>query len=129
MAIVETVNSDWVGITGKTLSIQSKLNSKMLETIVDVVVGCADTYPMCQGGIVTDLSACGRLATILYADIFNVSNSLQGQYNPAACCAAATGTVVFSDELPGASAVALAEIAGCSAAIQCMTFRVHVIGF
>lgn len=127
MAITSTINSNWKNITGKTNSRQSALTSKVKEAVIDVTIGCADTYT--TGGIVVDLSACGTITTILTASINEVSSSLQAQYNPVACDAASTATVQFHDEVAAACATALAEIACASALIQCVTFKAHVIGF
>ncbi len=126
MAIVETINANWERISGKELSRQSILTSRTKETLIDVAIDCCDTY--CTGGITVDLSAGGRISTILTADVIQVSNQLQAVYTPAACDAAATGTVIFHDE-GGACTTALAEIACGSCLIQCITFKVHVIGF
>lgn len=125
MAITETINTNWKNLTGKTNSEQSKLNSKLLEAVIDVAVGCADTYV--TGGIVTDLSACGTISTIITASVNEVSNGLKGEYNPVACCAAATATIQFYES--GAICVPLVELPAAAADIMCITFKVHVLGF
>ena len=127
MAQTVAINSNWTALTGKTLSRQSVLTSKIKEAVFDVCVSCCCTY--CTGGITVDLSAGSRITTIISAEVTELSNSLVAQYNPAACSPAATGTVVFSDEAAGCCATALAEIACGSCLIQCSTFKVHVIGF
>jgi len=125
MAVVETVNTNWRNLTGKTNSRQSALTSKLRETVIDVTIGCTDTYP--TGGIVTDLTACGTITTIITASVNEISTGFVGQYNPIACDAAACTTIQFY-EGSGAGAT-LTELCCGNTDIRCVTFKVHVIGF
>jgi len=125
MAITSTINTNWKNLTGKTNSRQSALTSKLKEAVIDVAIGCADTYP--TGGIVTDLSACNTITTIVTASVNEVSVGLNSEYNPVACDAAATATIQFYES--AATGLPMLELACGSAELQCVTFKVHVIGF
>ena len=132
MAITSTVNSNWEDLTGKTLSVQSKLTSKLKEVVICVAIGmCA--YPMCNAGYTVDLSAGGRIDTIVYAQPRNLevgtNTLLVSDYVPAACDAAATGTLHFYEGDANASAVPLSELPACATDAQCSTVKFYVIGF
>jgi len=131
MAIVSTINSDWTSITGKTLSIQSKLVSKMKEVVICVAIG-ACAYPMCNTGYTVDLSAGGIITTIIEATPRNLEVTgdtlLVSDYVPAACDAAATGTLHFY-ETAAVVDLPLDELDACSALAQCLTVKFHVYGF
>ena len=58
MAITIAHNADHKSLTGKTLSIQSELTSKLKTTIVDVTYGGSDNYA--TNGNTVDLSLGGR---------------------------------------------------------------------
>lgn len=132
MAVVSTINSDWSTVTGKTLSVQSKLVSKMLETVICVAIG-ACAYPACNAGYTVDLSASGRITTIISAipnDAEVGTNTLIiSQYVPAAAGAAATGTLHFYESTANACNIPLAELPACATCAQCETVKFHVIGF
>jgi len=129
MAVVTTVNCDWQAITGKTLSRQSVLTSKMLEAVVCVAIGACN-YPACNAGYVVDLSLCGRVTTIISAipEPLEVSNTLlTAQYVPAACGAAATGTLHYYEV--AAVCTPFGELAMCATDAACTTVKFHIIGF
>lgn len=125
MAIVSTVNTNWRNLTGKTNSRQSALTSKLKESVIDVALGCADNYV--TGGIVTDLSACGTITTIVTASVNEVSVGLNSEYNPVALCAASTATIQFYES--AGAGLPMTELACASCETNCITFKVHVIGF
>lgn len=129
MAVVTTVNCSWQDLTGKTLSTQSKLNSKMLEVVVCVAIGACN-YPMCNTGYTVDLSLQGRITTIIKAtpeDLEVTNTLLRAQYVPAACDAAATGTLHYYEV--AAVCTPFGELAACAACAACTTVKFHVIGF
>ncbi len=129
MAVVTTVNCDWQNITGKTLSHQSVLTSKMKEAVVCVAIGSCN-YPMCNAGYVVDLSLCGRITTIISATPENLEVSdtlLIAQYVPDCAGAAATGTLHYYETL--ATCGPLGELPACESDAACTTVKFHIIGF
>ena len=129
MAVVTTVNCDWEAITGKTLSQQSVLTSRMKQVVVCVAIG-ADTYPMCDTGYTVDLSLGGRISTIIRAipeDLEVCNTLLRAQYVPAACGAAATGTLHYYET--AAACAPQRELPACECCAACTTVKFHVIGF
>ena len=69
MAITIAQNADHKSLTGKTLSIQSELTSKLKSTIVDVTYGGSDNYA--TNGNTVDLSLGGRISTVIGAEILH----------------------------------------------------------
>jgi len=129
MAVVTTVNCDWTSITGKTLTRQSVLTSKMKEAVVCVAIGSCN-YPMCNTGYTVDLSLCGRITTIISAipEDLEVSDTLlKAQYVPACAGAAATGTLHYYEV--AAVCTPFGELAACAACAACTTVKFHIIGF
>jgi len=133
MALVSTVNSNFQSITGKTLSKQSVLTSRIKEAVICFAIG-ACAYPACAAGYAVDLSAGGRITTLLTVQVGNHSDgacNIDGyavEYRFAACDAAATGTLHFF-ETGAVVATPLDEIPACAADVQCSTHRFHVTGF
>jgi len=133
MALVTTVNTNYEGITGKTVTPQGKLTSKIKEAIICFAIG-ACAYPACAAGYTVDLSLCSRITTILYVGVGNHSDgacNVDGyavEYRRGANCAAATGTLHFF-ETGAAGASPLDEIPNASTEVQCSTHRMYVIGF
>ena len=130
MANTVAVDSNQQSLTGKTLSIQSELTSKLLTTVVDVTVGACDTYA--TGGITTDLSLGGRITTIIEASIISNDGGFILEYVPAAAGAAATGKFKFRGVDPadaGGAIVSFPEIANASALVQSVAYKVRIVGF
>jgi len=133
MALVTTVNSDFQGITGKTVTPQGILTSKIKEAVICFAIG-ADAYPMCAAGYTVDLTLGSRITTVLYVGVGNHSDgacNVDGyavEYRRGACCAAGTGTLHFFETAAGGTSP-LDEIPDCSAEVQCSTHRMYVIGF
>lgn len=133
MANTVAVNSDWENLTGKTLSIQSELTSKLKTTVVDVTVGAADTYS--TNGITVDLSLGGRISTIIEASIISNDKGLLLEYVPAALGAAATGKVkafgYINDDSAGTNTTpeAFSELAASSAIVNSLAIKIRVVGF
>lgn len=134
MALVSTVDANWVTITGKNLTRQSALTSRLKEAVIDFAIGMCN-YPACDAGYVVDLSACGRICTVIDVKVDNVVVScnelLVTQYAPSACNVAATGTLHLFESLntcAGGNAP-LAEIPACAADVACTTIQFHIIGF
>ena len=132
MAVVTTVETNYALLTGKNLSRQSALVSKIKEAVVCVAVG-ACMYPACAAGFTVDLSLCGRITTIIEARPDNMlvgaccNTLLVSSYVPAACSAAATGTLHLYQ---GPSCVGvLSEICDCSCLAVCKTVKIPVTGF
>jgi hypothetical protein len=130
MAITIVQNADHKSLTGKTLSIQAELTSKLKSTIVDVTYGASDTYS--TGGNVVDLSLGSRISTVIGAQILHCDKGLLLQYVPAAAGAAATGKIKCFGHTPTSSTatvVALEELDSADTAVNSMTIRIRVIGF
>ena len=134
MAVVTTVNTNFELLTGKNLTRQSTLVSRVKEAIVCVAIGTC-MYPACQTGYIVDLSLCGRFTTIIEARPENLvvgaccNTLLVSQYTPAMCDAAATGTLHLFETAASACAVPLSELAACSCAGISTTVKFHVTGF
>lgn len=123
-------NANHKSLTGKTLSIQSELTSKLKSVIVDVTFGGSENYA--TNGVTVDLSLGSRISTVIAAQIYDGNKGLLLQYVPAAGNAAATGKVKCYGEdhtAKGSAPRALAELANASTATQNMTFKVRVLGF
>ncbi len=130
MANTVTVDSNQQSLTGKTLSIQSELTSKLLTTVVDVLVGACDTYATC--GITTDLSLGGRIKTIIEASIISNDGGFLLEYVPAALGAAATGKIKVRGVDPanaGGAITFFPEIANASALVASLGIKIRVVGF
>jgi hypothetical protein len=132
MANTVAVNSDWQNLTGKTLSIQSELTSKLKTTVVDVTFAAGDTYSSC--GVTIDLSLGGRISTIIEASIISNTKGLLLEYVPAALGAAATGKVKCFGYINDSAGVnvtpeAFSELAASSAIVNSLAIKVRVVGF
>ena len=130
MAITIAQNADHKSLTGKTLSIQSELTSKLKTTVVDVTYGASDNYA--TNGNTVDLSLGSRINTVIGASIIHCNKGLLLQYAPAANGAAATGKIKAFGHTPTSSTatvVALEELDNADTAVNSMTVRIRVIGF
>tara|TARA_R110002051_G_scaffold296175_1_gene362185 strand:- start:1838 stop:2230 length:393 start_codon:yes stop_codon:yes gene_type:complete len=130
MAITIAQNSDHKSLTGKTLSVQSTLTSKLKSTIVDVTYGASDNYA--TNGNTVDLSLGGRIRTVIGATILHSNKGLLLQYAPAAAGAAATGKIKAYGHTPTsatATVIALEELDNADTAVNSMTIRIVVTGF
>jgi len=130
MAIAIVQNADHKSLTGKTLSIQAELTSKLKSTIVDVTYGASDGYA--TNGNVVDLSLGSRISTVIGAQILHCNKGLLLQYVPAAAGAAATGKIKCFGHTPTSSTatvVALEELDSADTAVNSMTIRIRIIGY
>jgi hypothetical protein len=130
MANTVTVDSNQQSLTGKTLSVQSELTSKLLTTVVDVVFGACDTY--LTTGVTIDLSLGGRISTIIEATIISNDLGFILEYVPAALNAAATGKVKVRGVDPadaGGAITFFPEIANASALVNDLNIKIRVVGF
>ena len=130
MAIAIVQNADHKSLTGKTLSIQAELTSKLKSTIVDVTYGASDGYA--TNGNVVDLSLGSRISTVIGAQILHCNKGLLLQYAPAAAGAAATGKIKCFGHTPTSSTstvVALEELDNADTAVNSMTIRIRIIGY
>jgi hypothetical protein len=130
MAITIVQNADHKSLTGKTLSIQAELTSKLKTTIVDVTYAAGDNYA--TNGNTVDLSLGSRINTVIGAEILHCNKGLLLQYVPAAAGAAATGKIKAFGHTPTsatATVVALEELDNADTAVNSMTIRIRVIGF
>jgi hypothetical protein len=133
MANTVAVNSDWENLTGKTLTVQSELTSKLKTTVVDVTFGAGDTYVSC--GVTVDLSLGGRIDTIIEASIISNDKGLLLEYVPAAGGAAATGKIkaygYINDDAAGVNTTpeAFTELANASAIVNSLAIKIRVVGF
>ena len=130
MAIAIIQNADHKSLTGKTLSIQAELTSKLKSTIVDVTYGASDGYA--TNGNVVDLSLGSRISTVIGAQILHCNKGLLLQYAPAAAGAAATGKIKCFGHTPTsatATVVALEELDNADTAVNSMTIRIRIIGY
>ena len=130
MAIAIIQNADHKSLTGKTLSIQAELTSKLKSTIVDVTYGGSDNYA--TNGNVVDLSLGSRISTVIGAQILHCSAGLLLQYVPAAAGAAATGKIKCFGQKPTdatTTVIALEELDNADTAVNSMTIRIRIIGY
>lgn len=130
MAITVAVDSNQQKLTGKTLSVQSELTSKLLTTLVTVTYGACDTYT--TGGCTVDLSLGGRIKTIISATIISNDVGTLLEYVPAAAGAAATGKLKAFGVDPaagGGAVVIFPELASSSAGVNAMVVKIRVVGF
>tara|TARA_B110000285_G_C14994631_1_gene548134 strand:+ start:518 stop:910 length:393 start_codon:yes stop_codon:yes gene_type:complete len=130
MAITVAQNQDHKSLTGKTLSVQSVLTSRIRTSIVDITYGGSDNYA--TNGNTVDLSMGGRISTVMAVEIFHVSTGLLLQYVPATAGAAATGKIKAYGHTPTSSTgtvIALEELDNADTAVNSMTIRVRITGF
>ena len=130
MAIAIIQNADHKSLTGKTLSIQAELTSKLKSTIVDVTYGGSDNYA--TNGNVVDLSLGSRISTVIGAQILHCNKGLLLQYAPAAAGAAATGKIKCFGQKPTdatTTVIALEELDNADTAVNSMTIRIRIIGY
>ena len=130
MAITIAQNALHKSLTGKTLSIQSELTSKLKSVVVDITYAGNEAYA--TNGNVVDLSLGGRIGTVIGAQIFDGNKGLVLQYVPATGGAAATGKIKCYGEdhtAKGSAARSFAELANASTAVNSMTCKIRVLGF
>ena len=130
MAITIIQNANHKSLTGKTLSIQSELTSKLKSVVVDITYAVGDNYA--TGGNVVDVSLGSRISTVIGAEILDGNKGLLLQYIPSATNAASTGKIKCYGEdhtVKGSAARAFAELANASTAVNSMTCKIRVLGF
>jgi hypothetical protein len=130
MAITIAQNALHKSLSGKTLSIQSELTSKLKSVVVDITYAAGDNYA--TNGNVVDLSLGSRIGTVIGAQIFDGNKGLLLQYVPSATNAAATGKIKCYGEdhtAKGSAARAFAELANASTIVNSMTCKIRVLGF
>tara|TARA_B110000467_G_scaffold8048_1_gene7146 strand:+ start:78 stop:473 length:396 start_codon:yes stop_codon:yes gene_type:complete len=131
MAITIIQNANHKSLTGKTLSIQSELTSKLKSVVVDITYAAGDTYAV--GGNVVDVSLGSRIKTVIGAEILDGNKGLLLQYIPSATNAAATGKIKCYGQQAAAQGGAVAkvfdELAAASALVNGMTCKIRVLGF
>ena len=135
MASTTTVNGDYCRLTiGKSLTPQSALTSKIKTAILCVAFDCCAPY-MC-GGLTVDLSADGRISTIITAiPVGGVPDGLVAKYEPDCCpvdCATSGTLKAFQSACTGACAVPaapLVQLTACDTDLQCQTIKFQVTGF
>jgi hypothetical protein len=131
MAITIIQNANHKSLTGKTLSIQSELTSKLKSVVVDITYAAGDNY--LTGGNVVDVSLGSRISTVIGAEILDGNKGLLLQYIPSATNAASTGKIKCYGQQAGAQAGAVAkvfdELAAASTAVNSMTCKIRVLGF
>jgi len=130
MAITIIQNANHKSLTGKTLSIQSELTSKLKSVVVDITYAVGDNYA--TGGNVVDVSLGSRIRTVIGAEILDGNKGLLLQYIPSATNAASTGKIKCYGEdhtAKGSAARAFAELANASTAVNSMTCKIRVLGF
>jgi hypothetical protein len=130
MAITIIQNANHKSLTGKTLSIQSELTSKLKSVVVDITYAAGDGY--LTGGNVVDVSLGSRISTVIGAEILDGNKGLLLQYIPSATNAASTGKIKCYGEdhtAKGSAARAFAELANASTAVNSMTCKIRVLGF
>ena len=122
MTLTIAVNSQYEKITGKTLSTQAELTSRLKTAIVDLTYGTED-YDI--GGNIIDLSLGGRFSTIIAVEVMETSVGLVAQYVHGAGDAAALGKLKLYEA--GTASAALDEADDADAITA--TFRIRVVGF
>jgi hypothetical protein len=130
MAITIIQNANHKSLTGKTLSIQSELTSKLKSVVVDITYAAGDNY--LTNGNVVDVSLGSRISTVIGAEILDGNKGLLLQYIPSATNAASTGKIKCYGEdhtAKGSAARAFAELANASTAVNSMTCKIRVLGF
>ena len=119
MAIAITVNADYQSITGKTLSIQAELTSKLKTGIIDIVY---TTQDYTTGGDVVDLSLDGRFKTIIAVEVLEVSTGNSVQYIHGTASAAALGKLKFYET--GTTSAPFDEVANAVSLTANMKLRI-----
>jgi|TARA_B110000196_G_scaffold16545_1_gene13054 hypothetical protein len=130
MAITIAQNALHKSLSGKTLSIQSELTSKLKSVVVDITYAAGDNYTV--GGNVVDLSLGNRIGTVIGAQIFDGNKGLVLQYAPSATNAAGTGKIKCYGEnhaAKGSAPRALLELEAANTATNSMTCKIRVLGF
>jgi len=130
MAITIIQNANHKSLTGKTLSIQSELTSKLKSVVVDITYAAGDNY--LTNGNVVDVSLGSRISTVIGAEILDGNKGLLLQYIPSATNAASTGKIKCYGEdhtAKGSAAREFAELANASTAVNSMTCKIRVLGF
>ena len=130
MAITIAQNALHKSLSGKTLSIQSELTSKLKSVVVDITYAANEAYA--TNGNVVDLSLGSRIGTVIGAQIFDGNKGLLLQYVPSATNAAETGKIKCYGEdhtAKGSAARAFAQLANASTAVNGMTCKIRVLGF
>ena len=120
MSLTIAVNSDYQSLTGKTLSVQAELLSKLKVAIVDVAYVSED-YDI--GGNVVDLSLDGRMTTILAVEVLEVSTGNSVQYVHGAASAAALGKLKFYEA--GTASAAFDEADDADSLTTSLKLRVY----
>jgi hypothetical protein len=116
------VNSAYQSLTGKTLSIQAELLSKMKTAIVDIDY---DTVVYDTGGNIVDLGLDGRITTIISVEVLEVTTGHVGTYIPGAANAAALGKLKLY--YAGTAGAALDEVTSSEATT--LTCKLRIYGF
>jgi len=122
MTLTIAQNSDHKSLTGKTLSVQAELLSKLKVAIVDVTYATED-YDI--GGNVVDLSLDGRIDTIIAVEVLEVSTGNSVQYVHGAASAAALGKLKLYES--GTASAAFDEADDADSIT--MTCKLRVYGF
>lgn len=130
MAITIAVDTNYQKVTGKTLSAQSLLTSKVKQAFVTVTYGASDTYT--TGGNTVDLSLGGRIKTVL--GVVFLSNTAGGfiTYVPSADNVASTGLFKvwgINEAAAGGAITPLDEIASGSTTLQSKVVNCIVYGY
>lgn len=129
MTVTIAVDSLFERLTGKTLSVQSVLSSKIKDTVVDITYGASDTYT--TNGLVVDLSLGGRISQIL--DCVPISNNkgLHLEYVPTADRDAKLGKIKCYGVDPasaGGAVVGFSELPSSSSQVNSLSIKVRVRG-
>lgn len=122
MALTIAVNSDYESLTGKTLSTQAELLSKLKVAIVDVTYSAED-YDI--GGNVVDLSLDGRIDTIIACEVLEVSTGNSVQYVAGANNSATLGKLKIYES--GTASAAFDEADDADSIT--MTCKLRVFGY
>ena len=132
MAAVTSVNADYDRLTiGKNLTPQSALTSKLRTAVLCVVFDCCNAYT--AGGLTVDLSADGRISTIITAIPLCGPDGILMKYEPDCCpvnCAS-SGTLKGFEQTPTGctSPIELSELAACATDFNCQTIKFQITGF
>jgi hypothetical protein len=128
MAITVAVDANQEKLTGKTLSVQSELTSRLLSTVVDVTFGAADTYTSC--GNTVDLSLGGRVSTVIEASIISNDKGLLLEYVAGSTAANGKIKAYGVDPAAGGGAVAkFSELPSSATDVNSLGIKIRVVGF
>ncbi|MBC8549024.1 MAG: hypothetical protein H8D23_05175 [Candidatus Brocadiales bacterium] len=122
MTLTIAHNANHKSLTGKTLSVQAELLSKLKVAIVDVTYATED-YDI--GGNIVDLSLDGRIDTIIAVEVLEVSTGNSVQYVHGAASAAALGKLKLYES--GTASAAFDEADDADSIT--MTCKLRVYGF